>query len=98
MVFPRRILTVLGTRPEAIKLFPVLHALAGDARFISRTCVTGQHRTMLDRVLECERPDWVLVQGDTATAMCGALAGYYRQIPLAHVEAGLRTGVIGRPW
>ena len=119
----RTILTVFGTRPEAIKLFPLVHALDGDDRFVSRVCVTGQHRGMLDQVLDiagiapdhdldvmqpnqsldaltarlltgigqaidAERPDWVVVQGDTATAMCGALAAYYRKIPVAHVEAG----------
>jgi len=129
----QRILTVFGTRPEAIKLFPLVHALEGDARFVSRVCVTGQHRGMLDQVLEIaglapdhdldlmrpdqtldaltaalltgigkvldeERPDWVVVQGDTATAMCGALAAYYRKIPVAHVEAGLRSGNIHHPW
>lgn len=129
----KRILTVFGTRPEAIKLFPLLHALDGDERFASRVCVTGQHRGMLDQVLEVaeivpdhdldlmqpdqsldrltarllegigavidsETPDWVVVQGDTATAMCGALAAYYRKIPVAHVEAGLRSGNIHHPW
>ena len=129
----RTILTVFGTRPEAIKLFPLVHALDGDDRFVSRVCVTGQHRGMLDQVLDiagiapdhdldvmqpdqsldaltarlltgigqaidAERPDWVVVQGDTATAMCGALAAYYRKIPVAHVEAGLRSGNIHHPW
>lgn len=129
----RRMLTVFGTRPEAIKLFPLLHAFAGDRRFISRVCVSGQHREMLDQVLamagiapdhdldlmqqgqsldaltgallaglgqviDRERPDWVVVQGDTATAMAGALAAYYRKIPVAHVEAGLRTGDNHHPW
>jgi UDP-N-acetylglucosamine 2-epimerase (non-hydrolysing) len=133
MTAPKRILTVFGTRPEAIKLFPVVHALAADSRFASRVCVTGQHRAMLDQVIEIagivpdhdlavmqpdqtldaltaalltgiggvldqERPDWVVVQGDTATAMCGALAAYYRKIPVAHVEAGLRSGNIYHPW
>ena len=133
MTAPKRILTVFGTRPEAIKLFPVVHALADDERFISTVCVTGQHRAMLDQVLEIAgiapdhdlavmqpdqtldaltaalltgigrvldqaRPDWVVVQGDTATAMCGALAAYYRKIPVAHVEAGLRSGNIHHPW
>jgi len=130
---PRRILTIFGTRPEAIKLFPLLHTLGADSRFVSRVCVTGQHREMLDQVLaiagiipdhdlavmqpgqaldalaarlllgvgaviEREAPDWVVVQGDTATAMCGALAAYYRKIPVAHVEAGLRSGDIHQPW
>ena len=128
-----RILTVFGTRPEAIKLFPLLHALEGDGRFESRTCVTGQRREMLEQVLalaevkpnhdlslmrpgqsldeltaallaglgpvmDDERPDWVVVQGDTTTAMTAALCAYYRKIPVCHVEAGLRSGDIHRPW
>jgi UDP-N-acetylglucosamine 2-epimerase (non-hydrolysing) len=129
----QRILTIFGTRPEAIKLFPLVHVLDRDDRFVSRVCVTGQHRGMLDQVLEIagispdhdldlmqpdqtldtltakllagignvldsEKPDWVVVQGDTATAMTGALAAYYRKIPVAHVEAGLRSGNIHHPW
>jgi UDP-N-acetylglucosamine 2-epimerase (non-hydrolysing) len=129
----KRILTVFGTRPEAIKLFPVVHALEADARFVSRVCVSAQHRSMLDqvlaiagiapdhdldlmqpdqsldaltaalltglgRVMDEERPDWVVVQGDTATAMSAAIAAYYRKIPVAHVEAGLRSGNIHHPW
>lgn len=133
MTAPRKILTVFGTRPEAIKLFPLIHALDADPRFVSRVAVSGQHRGMLDQVLQIaditphhdlavmqpnqtldaltanlllglgkvmdeERPDWVIVQGDTATAMAGGLAAYYRQIPVAHVEAGLRSGNIYHPW
>ena len=129
----QRILTIFGTRPEAIKLFPLVHALDGDERFESRVLVTGQHRAMLDQVLDIagiapdydlavmqpdqtldaltarlltgigtamdeERPDRVVVQGDTATAMAGALAAYYRRIPVCHVEAGLRSGNIYQPW
>lgn len=129
----RRILTVFGTRPEAIKLVPLLFGLAADPRFESRICISGQHGAMLDQVLavagiapdraldlvrsgcgldeltaalltgigaalDAERPDMVVVQGDTATAMTGALAAYYRQIPVAHVEAGLRSGDIHHPW
>ena len=133
MTEPRRILTIFGTRPEAIKLFPLVHALEADSRFDSRVCVSAQHRGMLDQVLEiagiapdhdldlmrpdqsldaltaslliglgqvmdAEQPDWVVVQGDTATAMTGALAAYYRKIPVCHVEAGLRSGNIHHPW
>jgi UDP-N-acetylglucosamine 2-epimerase (non-hydrolysing) len=129
----KRILTVFGTRPEAIKLFPLIHALEADARFDSRVCVSAQHREMLDqvlaiagvkpdhdlnlmrsdqsldaltaglltglgRVMDEERPDRVVVQGDTATAMTAAIAAYYRKIPVAHVEAGLRSGDIHHPW
>jgi len=127
------ILVIFGTRPEAIKLFPVVDALAATDGLSVRTCVTGQHRGLLDQVmamagivpdvdldlmepgqtldrltarlltgigevLDAERPDRVIVQGDTATAMAGALAAYYRQIPVAHVEAGLRSGNIYHPW
>ena len=127
-----RILVVFGTRPEAIKLFPLVHALRRTDADV-RVCVTGQHREMLDQVLEiaritpehdldlmlpnqsldtlsarlltelgkvmdADRPDRVIVQGDTATAMIGALTAYYRKIPVGHVEAGLRSGNIYHPW
>jgi UDP-N-acetylglucosamine 2-epimerase (non-hydrolysing) len=127
-----RILVVFGTRPEAIKLFPLVHALRRTDADV-RVCVTGQHREMLDQVLEIARitpehdldlmlpnqsldmlsarlltelgkvmdadqPDRVIVQGDTATAMIGALTAYYRKIPVGHVEAGLRSGNIYHPW
>ena len=128
-----RILTIFGTRPEAIKLFPVVAALRDRGGMDVRTCVTAQHRGLLDQVLaiaglapdidldlmepgqtldrltvrlltglgdvmDSEKPDRVIVQGDTTTAMVGALAAYYRKIPVSHVEAGLRSGNIYQPW
>ena len=128
-----RILVIFGTRPEAIKLFPVVAALKATPGLDVRTCVTAQHRGLLDQVLsiagltpdidldlmepgqsldrltarlltglgdvmDAERPDRVIVQGDTATAMVGALAAYYRKVPVSHVEAGLRSGDIYQPW
>ncbi|MDI6711437.1 MAG: UDP-N-acetylglucosamine 2-epimerase (non-hydrolyzing) [Bacillota bacterium] len=122
----KKILVVFGTRPEAIKMAPVVLALKQAPHFDCRVAVTAQHREMLDqvldlfgivpdhdldimrdrqslfdittraldglrRVLELENPDMVLVHGDTTTTFCGALAAFYRQIPVGHVEAGLRT-------
>ena len=133
MTNPAKIMVVFGTRPEAIKLFPVVNALKADPRFECAVCVSAQHREMLDQVLDIagivpdhdldvmqpdqsldaltarlltglgevmdrERPGRVIVQGDTATAMTGALAAYYRKIPVDHVEAGLRSGNIYHPW
>jgi len=132
-ILSKKILTVFGTRPEAIKMAPLVHALAVDNRFDSKVCVTAQHREMLDQVLdlfEIEpdfdlnimkagqtlndvttsilvglkpvldsfKPDVVLVHGDTATTFAAALAAYYQQIKVGHVEAGLRTGNIYSPW
>lgn len=128
-----KLLIIFGTRPEAIKLFPVVAALRVDPRFLPVVCTSGQHREMLDQVLQLaglvpdhdldlmrpgqsldgltaalltelgqvmdrEQPARVMVQGDTATAMAGALAAYYRRIPVDHVEAGLRSGQLYHPW
>lgn len=128
-----KVLVIFGTRPEAIKLFPVIRELRRLRGVQTRTCVTGQHRGLLDQVLavanvtpdidldlmtpgqsldaltgrllagvgavlDGEKPDRVIVQGDTATAMVGALASHYRRIPVSHVEAGLRSGDIYQPW
>ncbi len=130
---PARITVLLGTRPEAIKLAPVVMALRKAPGVRCRVCVTAQHREMLDQVLEEfgirpeadlgimrrrqslaaltaklvrgidrelaeHRPDLAIVQGDTSTTLCGALAAFYRRIPVAHVEAGLRTGTLEAPW
>ena len=122
----KKILSVFGTRPEAIKMAPVVKELESREGIQSVVCVTAQHRGMLDQVLEIfkikpdydldimkpgqslayitstvlqgieevilkEKPDVVLVHGDTTTAMAAALAAFYQQIPVGHVEAGLRT-------
>ena len=123
----RKIMVVVGTRPEAIKLAPVILELRRRSGFKTVVVATAQHREMLDQVLDLfkirpdtdlnlmtpnqtlfdvtakavkafdrvmstENPDAVLVQGDTTTAFAGALAGYYAQVKVGHVEAGLRTG------
>jgi UDP-N-acetylglucosamine 2-epimerase (non-hydrolysing) len=128
-----RILSVFGTRPEAIKMAPLALKLHSESRFDAKVCVTGQHREMLDQVLSLFnlkpdydlnimksgqdltdvtsailkgmrnvltefRPDVVIVHGDTATTLAASLAAYYQQIPVAHVEAGLRTGNLYSPW
>jgi UDP-N-acetylglucosamine 2-epimerase (non-hydrolysing) len=129
-----KVLTVFGTRPEAIKLAPVIKELERRPdEFVSRICVTGQHREMLDQmldlfditpdhdlnvmqhaqslnhvtvavidglrpILEAERPDWVLVQGDTTTTMAGGLAAFQQGWKVGHVEAGLRTFNKHDPW
>jgi UDP-N-acetylglucosamine 2-epimerase (non-hydrolysing) len=120
------LLAVFGTRPEAVKIAPVLLTLRSEHKIETRVCVTGQHRVLLDQVLDFfaikpdfdldlmmpgqalnpllarlidrldavlreAAPDRVLVQGDTTTALAAALAAYHRGIPVAHVEAGLRT-------
>ena len=121
-----RVMTVFGTRPDTIKMAPVVHALAKCEEIGDLVCVTAQHRKMLDDllslfaieadydldimtedqtltdittrvllgmepVLQDARPDVVLVHGDTTTSSSAALAAFYRQIPVGHVEAGLRT-------
>lgn len=128
-----KVLTVFGTRPEAIKMAPLVKALNTDARFEHKVCVTGQHREMLYEVLDLfnispdfsleimkegqdlfditskillgmrevfaeYRPDIVLVHGDTSSTLGAALAAFYMQIKVGHVEAGLRTGNIYSPW
>lgn len=128
-----KLLCVFGTRPEALKMAPLVRRLLNAPDTSCRVCVTGQHREMLDQVLELfsirpdydldlmrsaqsltdltcgvlkaigpvlkeERPDAVLVQGDTTTAFAASLAAFYQQVPVGHVEAGLRTGDLAAPW
>jgi len=130
---PQKILSIFGTRPEAIKMAPLVKLLGAETTIKSVVCVTGQHQTMLqqvldlfeikpdynlgvmtenqtlnglsarliteiDRVLETEQPDRVLVHGDTTTATAAALAAFHRRIPVGHIEAGLRTGNLQQPW
>ena len=123
----RKVLFLLGTRPEAIKLAPVIKAFQRSGAFEVKVCSTSQHREMLDQVLTFFqvkvdfdlkvmepnqtlpdltariiqsfsanvlvnfKPDWLIVQGDTTTAMAGAMAGFYQKIKIGHVEAGLRS-------
>lgn len=128
-----KVLTVFGTRPEAIKMAPVVHRLQQDRRFDARICVSGQHSEMLaqvnrlfgivpdidldimkpgqslthittailtrmEGVLKQEKPDYVLVHGDTTTSMAAALAAFYAGVRVGHVEAGLRTRNLLSPW
>jgi UDP-N-acetylglucosamine 2-epimerase (non-hydrolysing) len=129
-----KLLLIFGTRPEAIKLCPLIRELRRRPEiFDVRVCVTAQHRQMLDQVLEAfavqpdhdldlmlpgqtlfqasarmlsglepvldaVRPDMAIVQGDTTTTFCGALASFYKHIPVAHVEAGLRTHDLAQPF
>lgn len=127
------ILTIIGTRPEAIKLAPVIRELSGRADVRSIVCVTAQHRGLvddvlawfgvrpdhdldvmqpgqsltdvaarvmerIDPVLATEQPDWVLIQGDTSSVVAAALAAFHRRIPVAHVEAGLRSHSLSDPF
>lgn len=130
---PLRVLSVVGTRPEAIKLAPVILRLRDAPGIHGAVCASGQHREMLDQVLglfeivpdydldvmqpgqdlfdvtsrvllamrgvlQQERPDIVLVQGDTTTCLSAALAAFYAGVPVGHVEAGLRTGDLAAPF
>lgn len=129
----RKVSVILGTRPEAIKLAPVILALRAHPSFECHVCATAQHREMLDQVLAVfdivpdtdlslmrpgqsltdltcralkgideyllhQKPDLVLIQGDTTTVFAAAVASFYRDIPVGHVEAGLRTGNLKSPW
>src|ERR1700754_2853418 len=129
----KKVLVVFGTRPEAIKMAPVVSELRQSDRLDVKVCVTAQHREILDQVLElfeivsdfdlnimqpnqtldqltariltgmggvldAEKPDVVLVHGDTTTTLATSLAAFYRQIPVGHVEAGLRSGSLYAPW
>lgn len=130
---PKRVLTIFGTRPEAVKMAPVIKELKRTTKIDTKVCITAQHREMLDqvlnifqitpdidlnlmipnqslaeisaaiftdldRVLADLKPDWILVQGDTTTVMATALLGYFHQIRVGHVEAGLRTGDKWQPF
>lgn len=128
-----KVLTVFGTRPEAIKMAPLVKILEQQDDIQSTVCVTAQHRQMLDQVMDlfeikpqhdlnimkpgqtlagitteilnrietvlvADKPDLILVHGDTSTTFATTLAAYYHRIPVGHVEAGLRTGNIYSPW
>ena len=128
-----KVMTIFGTRPEAIKMAPVVKELLKHPEIEVKVCLTAQHREMLDqvvdlfglpvdydldvmksgqslyditarvlcrleRVLQTEKPDYVLVHGDTTTTFTAALAAFYQQIKVAHVEAGLRTGNLASPF
>ena len=129
----KKVMLIFGTRPEAIKMCPLVHVLEHHPNFQTVVCVTGQHRQMLDQILSCfrvepkydlsimqqkqtlfdvtvnillkireileaEKPDVVLVHGDTSTAFVTSLACFYLQIPVGHVEAGLRTYNLQSPF
>jgi UDP-N-acetylglucosamine 2-epimerase (non-hydrolysing) len=129
----KKVLAVFGTRPEAIKMAPLIRKLSGSSFLKMKVCVTAQHREMLDMVLRIfeiepdydldlmsteqsiteitkrvltgmeevlkkEKPDLVLVHGDTTTTMATSLAAFYQQVPVGHVEAGLRSGNIYSPY
>lgn len=128
-----KILTVFGTRPEVIKLAPLIHAFESDPAITSITCASTQQRDLqhgilsqfkikpdydldlmkdgqdlfhitesvlhrIKEILDLESPDYIVVQGDTTTAFASALAGFYKKIPVVHIEAGLRTGKLFSPY
>ena len=128
-----KVLSIFGTRPEAIKMAPLVKALNLADGIEAKVCVTAQHREMLDQVLDLFeivpeydlnimkpgqslydvttnillglkpileefKPDLILVHGDTSTTLSASLAAFYQQIPVGHVEAGLRTGNLASPW
>ena len=128
-----KLLVVFGTRPEAIKMSPLIHEIKLNKKLELKVCVTGQHKEMLyqvldlfdiapdfnldimepdqtlsdissailkklDQVLDNFMPDIILVHGDTTTTLAASLSGYYKKIPIGHIEAGLRTGDIFSPW
>jgi UDP-N-acetylglucosamine 2-epimerase (non-hydrolysing) len=128
-----KVLAIFGTRPEAIKMAPVVLELGASDRIDVKICVTAQHREMLDQalslfelvpdhdldlmqhnqtlealtsraltgvgaILDIEKPDVVLVHGDTSTTLAASLAAFYRHVPVGHVEAGLRSGSLAAPW
>jgi UDP-N-acetylglucosamine 2-epimerase (non-hydrolysing) len=129
----KKVIAIFGTRPEAIKMAPVITELKKSRDLDLRVCVTAQHRGILDQVLalfaitpdydldlmlpnqtldqltaklligvgqvlDLEKPDLVLVHGDTSTTLASSLAAFYRKLPLGHVEAGLRSGSLRAPW
>ena len=128
-----KILFIFGTRPEAIKLAPVITLFKQEESFVTKVCITSQHKEMLKQVLDLyniipdydldvmeknqsledltntilaklnpilnnEKPDVVLVHGDTTTTFASSLAAFYKKISIGHIEAGLRTGNIYSPW
>ncbi len=128
-----KILSIFGTRPEAIKMAPLIHKFIAHPEIDSKVCITAQHRSMLDQVLTVfnikpdydldimkqgqelsevsrsilqgvekilhkEKPDLVVVHGDTTTTFMASLAAFYQKIKIAHIEAGLRTGDLYSPW
>ena len=129
----KKVFVVFGTRPEAIKMAPVIHSMERHPQISVVTCLSGQHKEMLEPVMsffnldfqyqlnvmdnhpslsriysrviaklepvfQKEKPDLIMVHGDTATTTAASMAAFFQQIPLAHIEAGLRTGNLYSPW